>query len=64
MAIPIEESLQLPLLRVIKDAGGELTLREAVERVAIKTVIWTGILIFKPRSMGQTKTGRIRATIW
>jgi hypothetical protein len=33
MAIPIEESIRLPLLRVITDAGGELTLREAVERV-------------------------------
>lgn len=34
MAIPIEESIQLPLLRVIADAGGELVLREAVSRVA------------------------------
>lgn len=34
MAIPMEESIQLPLLRVIADAGGELTLKEAVTRVA------------------------------
>jgi hypothetical protein len=34
MAIPIAESMQLPLLRVVNDAGGELTLREAVNRVA------------------------------
>jgi hypothetical protein len=34
MAIPMEESIRLPLLRVIADAGGELTLQEAVTRVA------------------------------
>ena len=34
MAIPIEESIRLPLLRVIADAGGELSLQEAVTRVA------------------------------
>ena len=34
MVLPIEESTQLPLLRVIADAGGELTLQEAVIRVA------------------------------
>jgi hypothetical protein len=34
MVIPIEESMQLPLLRVIADAGGELTLKEAIRRVA------------------------------
>jgi len=34
MANPIEESIELPLLRVIADAGGELTLQEAVARVA------------------------------
>lgn len=34
MAIPVEASIQLPLLRVIADAGGELTLQEAVTRVA------------------------------
>lgn len=34
MAIPVEESIQLPLLRVIADAGGELPLKEAVSRVA------------------------------
>ncbi len=34
MAIPIEESIQLPLLRAIADAGGELPLKEAVSRVA------------------------------
>ena len=34
MAIPIEESIQLPLLRVIADAGGELPLKDAVMRVA------------------------------
>ena len=33
MAIPIEESVQLPLLRVIADAGGELPLKEAIKRV-------------------------------
>jgi len=33
MTIPIGESIRLPLLRVITDAGGELTLREAVARV-------------------------------
>jgi hypothetical protein len=33
MAIPVEESVQLPLLRVIADVGGELPLKEAVERV-------------------------------
>jgi len=33
MAIPMEESIRLPLLRVITDAGGELTLQEAVTRV-------------------------------
>ena len=33
MAIPMEESIHLPLLRVIADAGGELTLHEAVARV-------------------------------
>ena len=33
MAIPIEESVQLPLLRVIADAGGELPLKEAIRRV-------------------------------
>lgn len=33
MAIPMEESIRLPLLRVIVDAGGELTLHEAVTRV-------------------------------
>lgn len=33
MAIPMEKSIQLPLLRVITDAGGELTLHEAVKRV-------------------------------
>ena len=35
MAIPKEESLRLPLLRVIRDAGGELTLRDAIAQVAI-----------------------------
>jgi hypothetical protein len=34
MAIPIEESVQLPLLRGIADAGGELPLKEAIRRVA------------------------------
>ena len=34
MAIPMEESIQLPLLRVIADAGDELTLKEAVARAA------------------------------
>ena len=34
MAVPIEESIQLPLLRVISDAGGELPLKEAVAGVA------------------------------
>lgn len=34
MAIPVEESIRLPLLRVIVDAGGELTLRNAVTNVA------------------------------
>ena len=34
MAIPMQESIRLPLLRVIADAGGELTLQEAVMRVA------------------------------
>jgi restriction endonuclease Mrr len=34
MAIPMEESIRLPLLRVIADAGGELTLQEAVTRAA------------------------------
>jgi hypothetical protein len=33
MAIPIEESIQLPLLRVIADAGGELPLKEAIRQV-------------------------------
>jgi len=33
MAIPIEESVQLPLLRVIADAGGELPLKEAIRGV-------------------------------
>ncbi|MFC2060847.1 winged helix-turn-helix domain-containing protein [Chloroflexota bacterium] len=33
MAIPLEESIRLPLLRVIADAGGELTLQESVTRV-------------------------------
>lgn len=33
MAIPMEENMQLPLLRVIADAGGKLTPKEAVERV-------------------------------
>jgi len=33
MAIPMQESIRLPLLRVITDAGGELTLHEAVTRV-------------------------------
>ncbi len=33
MSIPMEKSIQLPLLRVIVDAGGELTLHEAVTRV-------------------------------
>ena len=32
MAIPMQESLQLPLLRVIAGAGGELTLKEAIAR--------------------------------
>jgi len=34
MAIPIQESIELPLLRVIADAGGELPLKEAVMQVA------------------------------
>ena len=34
MAIPMEESIQLPLLRVIADAGDELTLKEAVAGAA------------------------------
>ncbi len=34
MAIPIEESIQLPLLRAIADAGGELPSKAAVSRVA------------------------------
>jgi hypothetical protein len=34
MAIPIEESVQLPLLRVIVDARGELPLKEAIRRIA------------------------------
>ena len=34
MAIPIQESIELPLLRVIADAGGELSLKDAVMRVA------------------------------
>jgi hypothetical protein len=34
MAIPIQESIELPLLRVIADAGGELALKDAVTRVA------------------------------
>lgn len=34
MAIPIEESMRLPLLRVIADAGGQLPLKDAVERIA------------------------------
>ena len=34
MAIPMEESIRLPLLRVIADAGDELTLKEAVARAA------------------------------
>jgi len=33
MAIPMEKSIRLPLLRVIADAGGELTFQEAVIRV-------------------------------
>ena len=33
MGIPIGESVQLPLLRVIADAGGELPMKEAVKRV-------------------------------
>jgi hypothetical protein len=33
MGIPIEESVRLPLLRVIADAGGELPLKEAIRRV-------------------------------
>ena len=33
MAIPIEESIQLPLLRVIEDAGGELQPKQAVASV-------------------------------
>ena len=35
MAMPIEESVRLPLLRAISDAGGELTLREAIARVEV-----------------------------
>lgn len=34
MAIPIQESIELPLLRVIADAGGELSLKDAIMRVA------------------------------
>lgn len=34
MAIPMEESIRLPLLRVIADAGGELILQDAVTKVA------------------------------
>jgi hypothetical protein len=34
MATPIQESIELPLLRVIADAGGELSLKDAVMRVA------------------------------
>ncbi|MDI6823432.1 MAG: winged helix-turn-helix domain-containing protein [Bacillota bacterium] len=33
MAMPAEKSLALPLLRVIADAGGELSVQEAVDRV-------------------------------
>ncbi|HHW42620.1 MAG TPA: hypothetical protein GXX25_02215 [Desulfotomaculum sp.] len=36
MAIPTEESIKLPLLKVIADAGGELPPKKAIEKRVIK----------------------------